>query len=448
MAWPAVPPSWLEDYCVWRINSGKPDDRPTTVPILVPEYANEVLYWCIWRRKGRPAPRPTSFPGPAGIEKWAYAILDGVNSRAPIQIPGDDICPHSWVLPWAIWRFKGEPDPIPPAVPKDPSYVAPYIWSFLNWAAWQRRRFGNPTAPRPKNIPSTIPSWCWKHLKAINIAVPLGPPPPPPPPPGPPKPANTWACPFPFMTTAWGPLSDSQYRDNDEAYRRMRNANVKTVGFQVAGGEPLFTMNAVQRARALGLKIVIWGVAHPRDNEILALTQADGYAPQVETPEEYAKAMANFQASYGEGISRSVYTTLYGFNTFTRRAPTELYPQGQLTTVEYEAMRPYCTHALVECYVQDGGAHYPIINMMFAAGQRGFDYFNPSIGLYHETPLSIYRPATDPDTLDSYGREIGVYLSEGMTPGNWAELAALGTTAARTVEATEGKGWLRRLLGL
>lgn len=426
MAWPEAPDAWLEDYIVWRINSGKASTRPDSVPASVPKYADEVLYWCIWRRKGRPAPRPTSFPAPDGIKKWAYAVLDGVNSRAPIQIPGTTSCPHAWVLTWAIWRFQNQPAPIPPAIPKDPSYVAPYIWSFLNWAAWQRKRYSKPNTPRPTNIPATIPQWCWQHLKKINVAVPLGPPPPPPPPPGPPKPESTWACPFPLMTTAWGPLSDSQYRDNDQAYKRMRDNGVRTVAFQVEGGNPLFNMTAIQRARALGLKIVIWGVAHPNDAEVLAVTQADGYMPQVETPDEYKRAIANFQAGIGQGMSRSVYTTLYGFNTFTRRPPNELYPQGQLTTVEYEEMRPYCTHGLVECYIQDGGAHFPIIKMMFQAQQVGFDYVNPAIGLYHETPISAYRPSTDPETLNSYGKQIGVYLSEGMTPGNWIEFAAIG----------------------
>lgn len=429
--WPdtidATTRKWLVDYCAWRINSGKQDDKPAGIPSPLPPFADEVLSWCIWRRKGRPTPRPTGFPGPDGIEEWAYGILDGVNAKAPVQIPGGDTCPHPWVLTWAIWRFENEPDPKPPAIPKDPAYTAPYIWSFLKWAAWKRTLVSKPNTPRPTDIPESIPKWCFTHLKQINQAVPTGPPPPPPPPPGPPKPPNTWTLPFPFMTVAWGPLSDSQYRDNDEAYVRMRNAGVQTVGFQVAGGEPLFDISAVQRARAAGLKITLWGVAGSGDNEIIALTRADGYMPQVETPDEFAKAIANFEAGYGEGISRSVYTTLYGFNTFIRRPPTDLHPEGQLTTAEYERLRPHCTHALVECYVQDGGAHFPIINMMFAAGQRGFDYFNPSIGLYHETPMSAYRPAVDPNTLDSYGRRIGVYLSEGMTPSNWVELENLGT---------------------
>ena len=102
-AWPEVPPAWLEDYSVWRINSGKAADRPSTVPAVVPPYADEFTYWCIWRRKGRPEPRPTTFPPPDGIKKWAYAVLDGVNEHAPIQIP---LTPHDYILAWAIWRFR------------------------------------------------------------------------------------------------------------------------------------------------------------------------------------------------------------------------------------------------------------------------------------------------------------------------------------------------------
>jgi hypothetical protein len=257
--------------------------------------------------------------------------------------------------------------------------------------------------------------------------VPLGPPPPPPPPPGPPKPANTWNLPFPMMTTAWGPLSDSRYRDNDEAWIDMRLAGVGCVGLQIAGGLPLFNLDAPARIRGQGRKMFLWGSPHPGDAEIIALTRADGYMPQVETPDEYNAAIRNFEAGYGAGISRSVYTTLFGFNTWTRRTPTDLHPDGELTTVEYERMRPYCTHCFLETYIQDGGAHFPIINMVFAAIQRGFDYYNPSLGLYREASIADYRPSQDPHTLDSFGRQIGVYLSEGMTPANWVELRSLGT---------------------
>lgn len=422
LVWPAVPDPWLVDYCVWRINSGKPETKPVTVPVDRPPYADDVLYWCIWRRKGRPEPRPDF---PTTIPGWAYEVLDQINKRAPIQIRET---PHSWILVWAIERFRNTPtSEMPPSVPKDVSVVAPYCWSFLGWAAWQRKRYSAPSTPRPKNLPAVIPAWCWGHLKQINQAVPLGPPPPPPPPPGPPKPANTWTLPFPAMATAWGPLSDSEYRDNDQAWARMRQAGVRSVGLQVAGGQPLFNPDAPVRIRAHGMKVWLWGTADPGDDEIIAMSRADGYCPQVENPNEYQLAIANFEAGYGAGISRSVFTTLYGFNTWTRREPTDLHPEGELTTAEYELMRPYCTHAMVETYIQDGGAHFPIINMIFATIQRGFDYYNPVLGLWRETSIGAYRPPQDPNTLDSFGRQVGVYLSEGMTPGNWQELEALGT---------------------
>lgn len=423
IAWPVVPDAWIVDYCVWRINSGKLGDRPSSIPGNVPLYADQVCYWCIWRRKGRPDPRPSSFP--AKIPKWGYETLDGVNKRAPVQIPS---VLHPWVQTWAIERFKGTAEvDMPPSVPKDVTVVAPYVWSVLNWLAWQRKRFSNPAAPRPKNIPAAIPPVCWDLLKIVNRAVPLGPPPPPPPPPGPPKPPNTWRTPFPVMYVSWGPQSDSQYRDNDEAYARMRQAGVATVLFQVSGGQALFNPDAPVRARRNGLRVGVWGIADPGDEEILAMAQAEAYVPQVETPDQYQLLMNNMRAGVGRGLSLSCVSTLYGFNNFIRRAPTELHPEGELTTSEYEAMREYITHGMIECYVQEGGAHFPIVNMMFAAGQRGFDYFNPVIGMYHESSFNQYRPSTDPNSLDSWGKQIGVYLSEGMTTANWVELANLGT---------------------
>jgi len=228
------------------------------------------------------------------------------------------------------------------------------------------------------------------------------------------------------MATAWGPLNDSQYRDNDEAWSRMKNSGVGTVGLQIANGEPLFNPDAPGRIRKYGMKVVLWGTAHPNDGELVALFRGDGYMPQVETPDEYTRAITNFEAGVGAGISRSVFTTLYGFNTFTRRPPSTVYPDGELTTEEYERMRPHCTHATVECYIQDGGAHFPISKMMWAAlEQRGFDYATPAIGLWNETDMSVYRGGNG--ELASYGRQIGVYLSEGMTPPNWADLKILGT---------------------
>lgn len=411
--WPAAPDAWLVDYIVWRLNSGKAADRPASVPAEVPAYATQVLYWCIWRRKGRPSPRPNF---PTSIPKWAYETLDAVNPRAPIQIPSK---PHDWLLSWEIARFSSQP--YPPNVPKDVSVVAPYCWSVLNWEAWQRARFSDPSKPRPKNIPANIPSWCWGHLKKVNQAVPLGPPPPPPPPP--PKPASTWTLPNPVVFTSWGWFSDSDYRDNDTAIKRMVAAGAKTVFLQIG----MFAPDVPARCRAYGLKVCLWGTPQASDGEALALAHADGYCPQVEGPEEYSNALANFRAGVGAGLARSVVTTLYGFNTFTRRPPTDVHPEGEITTVEYEAMRPYCTHAWVECYVQDGGAHYPISKMMFGAQQRGIDHYNPLLGLWNNTDLGVYRPAADPSSLDSFGKQVGGYLAEGFTPQNWVDFGRLGT---------------------
>ena len=41
--------------------------------------------------------------------------------------------------------------------------------------------------------------------------------------------------------------------------------------------------------------------------------------------------------------------------------------------------------------------------------------------------VSAYRPLSDPNSLDSFGKQFGVYLSEGLIPQNWTEIAALGT---------------------
>ncbi len=418
--WPASPDPWLVDYVVWRINSGTVETRPSSLPDTgATPYATEVLYWCIWRRKGRPEPRPASFPVAEAIPPlWPYEVLQKVNARAPIQIPTTPI--HDWLLAWVIWRFQGSPLPRPSTVPKDVSVIAPYCWSVLGWVAWQRERFSNPEASRPPNLPATIPSWCWDVLKKTNQAVPLGPPPPPPPPPGPAKPASTWALPMPVMFTAWGWFSDSQYRDNDEALQRMRAAGVKTVALQVGQ----FAPTVPDRCRAFGFKVALWGSPQTGDGEAVTVARADGYIAQIETPDEYQRALESFQAGAGAGVSRSLITTLYGLNTYTRREPTTQYPEGQITTVEYESLRPFVTHAFIETYVQDGGAHFPISKMMWAANQRGIDHANPTPGLWRETSLGVYGGAGE---LDAWGRQCGAYLSEGMTPGNWTELGRLGT---------------------
>lgn len=412
-AWPSTPDPWVTDYVVWRIASGKAADRPKSVPAAIPAYANEVLYWVIWRRKGRPDPRPNVCKV---IPAWGYATLDATNRRTPIQIPS---VLHDYIQTWVIWRFRGEPDPKPPNIPREISVAAPYCWSVLNFCAWQRRRFSNPAEPRPLNIPAYIPPSTWDLLKILNRMVPLGPPPPPPPPPDDPKPPSTWTLPNPIVFTAQGWFDDSDFRDTDAALLRMVNAGVRTVFLQIGNYGP----DVPGRCRAHGLRVVLWtGNALPSDAEALALAEADGYCPQIEGPEQYQNALANFKNGVGAGMARSVVTTLYGFNTFTRRAPTQHYPDGQLTTVEYEAMRPYCTHAWVECYVQDGGAHYPISKMQFGASQRGIDYMNPLLGLWADAAVGVYQP-----DLAGFGKQVGGYLAETMTPQNWIDFGALGT---------------------
>ena len=419
--WPEVPAAWLEDYCVWRINSGKAATRPGSVPVDVPAYADEFLYWCIWRRKGRPSPRPTSFPPPEGIKKWAYAVLDGVNGRAPIQIPGTDVCPHSWVLAWAIWRFRGEPDPKPPAIPVDPSYVAPYIWSFLNWAAWRRKLISVPDAPRPTNIPASIPPWCFSHLRQINQAVKPGDPPPPPPPPDPDKMPITWHLPNPFIYTTWGFTGD--WVADDTIFRKIVAAGIKTIGLQ--GGQ--YGPDVPGRARAHGLKTFLWGRARPQDKEDLIVGRFDGYMPQTEGPGEHVDAMASLRSGAGAGLSIGTVTTLGAFTSFIRKPPTQNHPEGKLTTVEVEELKSVgCNYAHVEVYKQEG-PHFPISTMMWAADQRGLEWFHPVLGLYWETSINVYRPPEDPTSLDSFGRQLGFYMAEGFIPLNWQEVAALGT---------------------
>lgn len=421
-SWPAEPDPWLTDYIVWRIASGKNADRPPAVPLVVPQYAQECLWWVVWRRKGRPLPRPDVILKPP---PYAYETLDAVNKRTPIQIPET---PASWMLSWGIWRFKNSPEPMPPNIPADVSVAAPYCWSFLNWAAWRRALIPHPNTPRPKNIPASIPAWCFDHLRKINQAVPPGPPPPPPPPPDPDRPPNSWSLPNPLVFTSWGWFDDSEYRDNDQALQRMRAAGIKTVGLQVAAGQPLYNPDVPGRCRAYGMKVFLWGRAAPGDAECLALAKADGYMPQIEGPGEQDDAVAQLAAGTGRGLSLSTITTLGAMVDFIRLAPTQQHPEGKLTTVQCVRLEQLgVTHGWIECYVQDGGNHFPISKMMWSADQRGFAWSNPVIGLYHEASVNDYRPLSDPNTLASYGKQVGSYLSEGMTPQNWIDFAQLGS---------------------
>ncbi|HSE43744.1 MAG TPA: hypothetical protein VLA89_00290 [Gemmatimonadales bacterium] len=414
--WPANPDPWLEDWTVWRIVSGKTADRPSGAPTKIPEYGFEFLYWAIWRRKGRPQPRPNVT---TNIPAWAYAELDKVNKRAPIAIPSP---PDDYILGWAIWRFKNSPpDQKPVNIPPEISVAAPYCWSFLNWAAWQRARFSNPSAPRPKNIPASIPSWCWDHLRKINQAVPLGPPPPPPPPPDPDKDPNSWTLPNPMLYTTWGWQSD--WVADNTMLQKAKAAGIKTIGLQ--GGQ--YGPDVPGRCRAFGMKTFLWGRARAQDAEDLAVGKLDGYMPQIEGPGEHVDAMTQLRAGTGRGLSLGTVTTLGAFTTFIRLPPTQSHPEGKLTTVEVEELRAVgVTYGSVEVYVQEG-PHFPISRMMWSADQRGLQWFEPLIGLYHETSLDAYRPSTDPNSLDACGKQLGFYMAEGFIPQNWTEIAELGT---------------------
>lgn len=415
-AWPAVPNAWLEDYCVWRITSGKVDQRPSEVPPTVPDYALEFLYWCIWRRKGRPLPRPNVC---TTIPAWAYAVLDGVNKRAPIAIPDK---PADYILAWAIWRFKNSPpDQKPANLPKDISVSAPYCWSFLNWAAWRRALIPDPTKPRPKNIPASIPTWCWDHLRKINQAVPPAPPPPPPPPPDPDKDPNSWTLPNPLLYTTWGWQSD--WVADDTMLKKAKAAGIKSIGLQNGQYGP----DVPGRCRAYGFKVFLWGRARPEDADELAVGKFDGYMPQIEGPGEHADAMINLRAGVGKGLSLGTVTTLGAFTDFIRLPPTTSHPEGKLTTVQVEELRAVGVNfGSVEVYVQEG-PHFPISSMMWAADQRGLQWFEPVLGLYWETSLNAYRPTSDPNSLDACGKQLGFYMAEGFIPQNWDEITALGS---------------------
>jgi hypothetical protein len=313
--------------------------------------------------------------------------------------------PDPRLLPWAIWRFRGEvpadrPEETPPKIPAS-------WWEFLKWAAW-RRKGAKP--PRPDIAPK-IPQWAWAHLRDLGIAVPLAPPPPPPPPPVP-KPATSWNLPSPLVFTAWGWTTDSDFRNVEVIGRRMADAGVRTVALQIGQ----FPSDVPPRLRAFVQKIALWGEAGSQDAQALADAQADGYIPQIEGPYQYQNTLANLQAGVGRGLSISTVTTLAGLETYTSRA------DGTRTTVEVEELADAgCTHAWVECYT---GNMDPLSVSKFmdsATRLRGLAHANPLIGLAHGHAMSAYMP-----DLDQYGRQAGVYLAEGMqTPRDWDDLRSL-----------------------
>lgn len=312
--------------------------------------------------------------------------------------------PDSWLLAWAIWRFRNSPAGQRPT--GVPSEIPKYAWEFLKWCGWKRK--GAPP-PRPDITPK-IPQWGWSLLKQLNIAVPLIPPPPPPPPP---TWVNSWTLPNPIALTAWGWTTDSNFRNVDPIANIMFDAGIKTVALQIGQ----FSPDVPDRLRAFGFKIALWGRADSGDAQALINAKADGYIPQIEGPYEWIAAINNLNAGVGSNLSRSIVTTLAGLETYINLS------DGSQSTEEVEELKSLgITHAWVECYKQDGDGtvHFPISKMMWSAKRRGIPYANPLIGLYWDVPVSTYQP-----DLAVFGRQIGCYTAETMRPIDYFDLKNL-----------------------
>ena len=323
------------------------------------------------------------------------------------------VAPPAWILPWAIWRFRGEVGPAPAGTPRE---IPPYGWGFLKWAAWRRK---GAIPPRPAlttkaPIPTKIPTWGWTTLKQLNIAVPLAPPPPPPPPANP-VPPSSWRLRNPLVFTSWGWLTDSDFRNVEVIAGRMAAARVGTVALQIG----MFPEDVPDRLRAFGFDIALWGEAGSGDAEALDDADADGYIPQVEGIYQYRNALANLEARVGVGLSLSTVTTLAGLETFATRPDGTA--DGESTTVEVEELIDVgCTHAWVECYTGDMRP-LDVSHFMWSAKHRGIYHANPLIGLARsDVFVSTYQP-----DIDSYGRQIGTYLAEPMRAIDWQAVGAL-----------------------
>lgn len=314
--------------------------------------------------------------------------------------------PDAWLLPWTIWKLRGEPQPRPSAPAKIPAYA----WEFLKWTVWRRK---NRPPPRP-DIIRIIPKWAYRVLEQVMIAVPLVPPPPPPPPPNP-DPPDSWSLPLPLMFTSWGWTSDSDWRDTDAGIDRCVAAGIKTIALQ--GG--LFKATDAQRCRDKGLRIAVWGSPSASDANYLQLAGAEGYITQVETPDEYINSLHNLTMGVGKGLSIAMVTTFGGLYTYTSRNVGT--PQENPTTVETEMLAEAgCTRAFVECYMGDM-TPMDIEQMMFTGTRhRGLYYSNPVMGLAGVHGVERYQPAIDP-----YGRQFGVYLAEPMRAIDWANVKDL-----------------------
>lgn len=325
--------------------------------------------------------------------------------------------PPSWLLPWTIWRFK-YPTPRPPRTDGGPKEIPPWAWGWLKWVEWTRngrippRPVSTPKAP----IPDKIPQWGWNLYKQLLVAVPKKPPPPPPP-----TYVNSWKLPWPLVFTAWGPVTDWRTTaDFDVFCQRCVAAKVRTVVMQIGQFLPW----QPDRLRGWGLKVALWGLPQAIDQQALQDAKAEGYMPQIEGPYQYLTAVDNLAKGYGHGLSISTVTTLAGIETFTTR------PDGAMTTIEAEKLISLgCTHALVECYRQDGDGktHFPISKMMWSAQHRGIPYADPIIGLYWDVPVSTYQP-----DLAAHGTRVGAYTSETMRPVDWQDFGKLGQLSLRS----------------
>lgn len=316
--------------------------------------------------------------------------------------------PPAWLEPWTIWKLRAETGPRPPTAP---TKIPQYGWEFLTWVLWRRK---NRPPPRP-DIIADIPQWAYPVLKRIMIAVPLVPPPPPPPPPNP-IPASSWGLPGPVLFTAWGWLNDSRWRDTNEGLADAARAGVRTILLQ--GG--MFGADVPRRCRDYIEHVGVWGEAGSRDDQYLALAEAEAYVPQIEGIYQYQNAIGNLRRGVGAGLSLSTVTTLAGLESFTTRPDGT--QDGEPTTVEVEELvNAGLTHAMVECYT---GNMVPLDvgDFMASAERRGIYHAIPTAGLAGREGITLGTYSPD---LDRYGRQIGVYLAEPLRPVDWQAIRAL-----------------------
>ena len=159
--------------------------------------------------------------------------------------------PHPWLLPWEIWKLRGEPKGQRPV--NAPARIPAYAKEFHIWVAGGAR-----TAHRPPGHHQDHPQVGVRVLKQVMVAVPLIPPPPPPPPANP-DPPDSLAASLPDHVHVvgagrWSGATDAGI-DNCVA------AGIRTIALQ--GGQ--FTGRDAQRCRDKGLKVAVWGSPSSND---------------------------------------------------------------------------------------------------------------------------------------------------------------------------------------